>query len=145
MWQRLCYDVHDAAAIRLHSWWSYYDVTMLPLPFGSTAMSLRKFWANQNSRHEVVIMKIPISFYYDLGTSTTLLPFMLRSTSFWPKFGIIAESPSSGMGALKEWYEYFAQRRLSCGLSGQAQTSMPSYRDYSQKWNFGPPFYSYRI
>ena len=145
MWQRLCYNVHDAAAIRLRSWWSYYDVTMLPLPFESTAMLLRKFWANQNSRHEVAIMKIPIHFYYDLGPSTTLLPFMLRSASFWPKFRIVAESPSSGMGVLNEWYEYFAQRRLSCSQSGQAQTSMSSYRDYLQKWNFGPRFYGYRI
>ena len=37
-------------------------------------------------------------FYY---ASTALLPFLLRFVSFWPKFRIVAESPSSGMGVFR--------------------------------------------
>ena len=47
-------------------------------------------------------MKIPIRFFYDLGASTTLLlrswRFYYDSCRFLPKFRIVAESPSSGMG-----------------------------------------------
>ena len=38
---------------------------------------------------------------YDLGASTALLPFLLRFVSFSPKFLIVVESPSSGMGVLQ--------------------------------------------
>ena len=76
-------------------------MTKLSLRFESTAMLLRKFWSGQNSRLEVAIMKILIRFYYDLGASTTILPFVLRFASFLPKFRNVAESPSSGMGGLQ--------------------------------------------
>ena len=45
--------------------------------------------------------EIPTCFYYELGASTALLPFLLRFVSFGPKFRIVAESPSSGMGVLR--------------------------------------------
>ena len=57
-------------------------------------MSLRKFSAGQNNRREVAIMKNLMRFYYNLGASTAPLPFPLRFLSFWPKFRIVAESPS---------------------------------------------------
>ena len=44
--------------------------------------------------------EIPIRFYYDLGASTALLSFLLRFVSFLPKFRIVVESPSSGIGVL---------------------------------------------
>ena len=60
-------------------------------------------------------MKIPISFYYDLGADQ--------------KNRIVGNRCPVEWGVLNEYYEYFALCRLSGGLSGQAQTSMPSYRD----------------
>ena len=45
-------------------------------------------------------MKFPIRFYCALGVSATLLAFLPRFVSFAPKFRIVAETPSSGMGVL---------------------------------------------
>ena len=45
-------------------------------------------------------MKIHIRFYYDIGSSNALLPFLLQFVSFSAKFRIVAESPSSGIGVL---------------------------------------------
>ena len=45
-------------------------------------------------------MKFPIRFYCALGVSATLLAFLPRFVSFWPKFRNVAETPSSGMGVL---------------------------------------------
>ena len=55
------------------------------------------FLAGQNNRREVAIMKILMRFYYNLGASTALLLFLLRFLSFWPKFRVVAESPSFNM------------------------------------------------
>ena len=43
-------------------------------------------------------MKFPIRFYCALGVSAALLAFLPRFVSFLPKFRIVAETPSSGMG-----------------------------------------------
>ena len=56
------------------------------------------FEQGQNLRNEVAIMKFPIRFYCALGVSATLLTFLPRFVSFWPKFRIVAETPSSGIG-----------------------------------------------
>ena len=79
IWLRLVYADGDVAATLLRPWrWSYAFVALL-YPF--------------NIESEILIR-----FYYDLGASTALLPFLLRFVWFWPKFRIVAESPSSGMG-----------------------------------------------
>ena len=79
IWLRLVYADGDVAATSLRPWrWSYAFVALL-----------YSFYIES---------EIPILFYYDLGASTAPLPFLLRFVSFWPKFQIVAESPSSGMG-----------------------------------------------
>ena len=45
----------------------------------------------------------PVRFYC---SSTALLSFLLRFVSFWPKFRIVAESPSSGMGGGSKFTGY---------------------------------------
>ena len=81
IWLRLVYADGDVAATLLRPWrWSYAFVALL-YPF-------------------YIESEIPIHFDYDQGASTALLPFPLRFVSFWPKFWIVAESPSSGMGVL---------------------------------------------
>ena len=47
-------------------------------------------------------MKFPIRFYCALGVSAALLAFLSRFVSFRPKFRIVAETPSSGMGVLDQ-------------------------------------------
>ena len=79
IWLRLVYADGDVAATLLRHWrWNNAFVALL-YPF-------------------YIEFGISIRFYYDLGTSTALLPFLLRFMSFWPKFRIVAESPSIGMG-----------------------------------------------
>ena len=69
----------DLATTLLRPWrWSYAFVALL-YPF-------------------FIDSEIPIRFYYDQDASTALSPFLLRIVSVWPKFRIVAESPSSGMG-----------------------------------------------
>ena len=41
-------------------------------------------------------------FYYGIGASTALWPFLLRFASFCPKFRIVVDSPFSGMGGLRK-------------------------------------------
>ena len=79
IWLRIVYADGDVAATLLRPWrWSYVFVALL-YPF-------------------YIESEIPIRFYYDQGASIALLPFLLRFLSFWPKFRIVAESPSSGKG-----------------------------------------------
>ena len=81
IWLLLVYADGYVAATLLRPWrWSYSFVVLL-YPF-------------------YIESEILIPFYYDLGASTALLQFLLRFESFWPKFWIVAESPSSGMGGL---------------------------------------------
>ena len=63
IWLRLVYSDGDVAATLLRPWrWSYAFVALL-YPFS-------------------IESEIPIRFYYDLGASTALLPFLLRFMSF---------------------------------------------------------------
>ena len=87
IWLRLVYAVGNVVATLLRSWrWSYAFFALL-YPF-------------------YIESEILVRFEYDLGASTALLPFLLRFVSFWRKFRIVAESPSSGMGVL---YPYSIQ------------------------------------
>ena len=119
-------DAQDVAAIWLCSWRSSCDVTMLPLHFESTAMSLHTFWAGQNKCREVTTMKILICIYYDLGASTLLLLFLLQFVSLWPNFRIIAESPSSGM--------CFLVTRWFCYAHGDLGVSLKLFKIAAEVW-----------
>ena len=80
IWLRFVYADGDVPATLLRPWrWSNAFVAFLYLFY--------------------IESEIPIGFYYDLGASTALLPFLLqvRFVSFRPKFRIVAGSPSSGM------------------------------------------------
>ena len=93
-WPRRCRYVNfeqvKTVAVRWRSWRFRYASTTTYRRFycASTALLLRFYCA-----------------------STTLLPFLLRFASFWPKFRIVAEAPSSGIGVLApyfsgRWFRY---------------------------------------
>ena len=88
IWLRLVYADVDVAATLLRPWqWSYMHAFFALLyPF---ILNLEFRYASATT------LALLLRFY---RASTALLPFLLRFVSFWPKFWIVAESPSSGMG-----------------------------------------------
>ena len=63
IWLRLVYADRDVAATLPRPWRLSYAFVALLYPF-------------------YIESEIPIRFYYDLGASTALLPFLLRFVSF---------------------------------------------------------------
>ena len=93
----LVYADGDVAATLLRPWrWSYGFVALL------------------NPFYIHVETEIPICFYNDHGASNALLPFLLRFVSFWPKFRILAESPSGGIGGVKIFITDVSEPRPEC-------------------------------
>ena len=91
------YDNEDLATLSLRWWRCSCDLT------STLAMELRYRYSNTwhfiSFQYKIwnsdTLLLRPRRFYC---ASTALLPFLVRFMSFWPKFRIVAESPSSGMG-----------------------------------------------
>ena len=87
------YDNEDLATLSLCWWRCSCDLARtlaMELHFRCIFVSfLYRIW-----NYDTLLLP-PWRFYC---ASTVLLPFLLRFVSFWPKFRIIAEWPSSGMG-----------------------------------------------
>ena len=105
------YDNEDLTTLSLRWWRCNCDLATtlaMELRFRCTFVSFLHVYRIWNSDTlllrpgrfycALAVSEIPIRFYYDLGASTALLPFLLRFVSFWPKFRSVAESPPSRMG-----------------------------------------------
>ena len=90
---RCCYDPTTTMKIWLRWWrcsWDLLTTLAKELRFRCALVSyLFRIWNSD------MLLLRPGRFYC---ASTALLAFLLRFVSFWPKFRIVAESPSSGMG-----------------------------------------------
>ena len=91
LWSK--YDNEDLTTLS-QRWWRCscdLDTTLaMELRFRCAFVSfLYRIWNSDT------LLVRPWRFYC---ASTALLPFLLRFVSFWPKFRIVAEAPSSGMG-----------------------------------------------
>ena len=90
---RFHYDNVDLATLSLRWWrWSCDLATTLAMELGFRCAFVSFLYRIWNS--DTLLLR-PKRFYC---ASTALLPFLLRFVSFCPKFRIVAESPSSGLG-----------------------------------------------